>query len=327
MAEEKVTVGVDLGGTNVKIAVVSQDKEILERLSRPTDADKGPEAVMDVMERGIRDVLQAADRSLENVLAVGFGAPGPMDWQTGVVYSPPNLKGWKDVPLAQSMSQRLNVPCFVDNDANVACYGEYWLGAGQGAESMAVLTLGTGVGGGVVVFGELLRGIDGTAGELGHLKVQRNGRLCGCGSRGCLEAYASVTGLVRTAADAMTEGQPTSLLEASGGNPDHITPEMVFEAAQAGDRVAQWCYDETAAWLGLGIASIIHYQNPEKVVLCGGMIGAGELLLTPLRRIVKSNTFPVPGRRCEIVTAGLGADSGVIGAAGCALARLESGKP
>ncbi len=320
----EVIVGVDLGGTNVKTAIVSRDKKILAKDSRPTNAEEGPEAVMDVMEQAIRELTASSGLTLSNVLAAGFGAPGPMNWQTGIVYSPPNLPGWKNVPLADAMKKRLGVPCYVDNDANVACYGEYWLGAGQGTESMAVLTLGTGVGGGVVVFGQLLRGIDGTAAELGHLKVQRDGRLCGCGSRGCLEAYASVTGMVRTAVEGLEAGKESSLRAACAGDWDALTGKMISDAAAQGDSFAQWVFKETATWLGLGIASIVNYQNPEKIVLCGGMIAAGEMLFQPVRETVRANAFEVPVNRCQIVAAGLGADSGVIGCAGCALARYES---
>jgi len=320
----EVIIGVDLGGTNVKTAIVSRDKKVLAKDSRPTNAEGGPDAVMNVMEHAIRELTAAQGIDLKNVLAVGFGAPGPMNWQTGIVYSPPNLPGWKNVPLADAMRQRLGVPCFVDNDANVACYGEYWLGAGQGTENMAVLTLGTGVGGGVVVFGKLLRGIDGTAAELGHLKVQRDGRMCGCGSRGCLEAYASVTGMVRTAVEGLEQGKESTLKVLCGGDPEQITGRMISDAAKAGDAFAQWVFKETTTWLGLGIASIVNFLNPEKVVLCGGMIAAGDMLFTPVRETVLANTFEVPGKRCQIVPAGLGADSGVIGCAGCALARYQA---
>jgi glucokinase len=320
-----VIIGVDLGGTNVKTAIVSRDKKIIAKDSRPTNAEGGPEAVMDVMEQSIRDLTASSGVSLSNVLAVGFGAPGPMNWQTGVVFSPPNLPGWKNVPLADAMQKRLGAPCYVDNDANVAAYGEYWLGAGQGTQSMAVFTLGTGVGGGLVVFGQLLRGIDGTAGELGHLKVQRDGRLCGCGSHGCLEAYASVTGMVRTAIEGLESGKISMLTEMCGSHLDAITGKMISDAAAQGDAFAQWVFKETAIWLGLGIASLVNLQNPEKVVLCGGMIAAGDMLFNPVRETMLANTFEVPGRRCQIVAAGLGADSGVIGCAGCALARFEEG--
>ncbi len=320
---DKVIIGVDLGGTNVKTAMVSWDKQVLAKDSRPSNAAGGPDAVMDAIESSVRHLLNQSDITTDDVLAVGIGAPGPMDWRTGVVFSPPNLPGWKDVPLGATMQKRLGVPCYVENDANVACYGEFWLGAGQGTQNMALLTLGTGVGGGVVVFGMLLRGEDGTAAELGHLKVQRNGRECGCGSRGCLETYGSVTGMVRTAIEGLSEGRESILQaqydDAYGG----ITGKMIGDAAQQGDAFALWVIEETATWIGLGISSIINYQNPEKVILCGGMIAAGDMLLNPIRKVAKENSFAVPAKRCEIVFAGLGPDSGVLGAAGCALSRFE----
>ena len=320
----EVIIGVDLGGTNVKAAVVTREKQLLAKDSRPTRADEGPNAVMDVMQETVEDLLKTTGLSKENVLAAGFGAPGPMNWQTGVVFSPPNLPGWQDVPLGDDMEMRLGVPCYVDNDANVACYGEFWMGAGKGTESMAVLTLGTGVGGGVVTFGKLLRGIDGTAAELGHLKVQRDGRQCGCGAKGCLEAYASVSGLARTAIEALESGRESALTTLCNGDLNSIDGKMIFDAARDGDEVAQWVFEETATWLGLGISSIISYQNPEKVVLCGGMIAAGDMLFEPVRRVAKANSFEVPGNRCEIVPAALGNDAGVLGSAGCALERFEN---
>ncbi len=322
----KVVVGIDLGGTNIKTALVSTEKKVLSKNSRPSNADKGPDAVMDAMAEAVEDLMKETGTARADVLACGIGAPGPMNWQTGVVYSPPNLPGWENVPLAQLMYQRLSIPCFVDNDANVACYGEYWLGAGQGTQSMAVFTLGTGVGGGIVVFGELLRGIDGTAAELGHLKVQRDGRRCGCGGLGCLEAYASVTGMVRTAQEHLDENPDSLLYKQFHDQPDNITGKDLTDAANKGDAFACWVHEETATWLGLGIASLINLQNPERIVLCGGMIAAGDLLFDPVRRVARENAFPVPAKRCEIVPAGLGSDSGVIGAAGCAWTRLESGE-
>ena len=319
----ELIVGVDLGGTNTKTAVVTRDRRVLAKDSRPSQAEGGPDAVMRVMVESIDAALKQAGASRSDVLAAGFGAPGPMNWQTGIVYCPPNLPGWKDVPLAAEMQKRLGFPCFVDNDANVACYGEFWLGAGQGAENVVLLTLGTGVGGGIVVFGQLLRGIDGTAGEIGHLKVMRGGRLCGCGSRGCLEAYGSVTGMVRTAVEGIDQGRQTVLIEMAKGDISKITGKTISEAVAAGDEFATWVMTETATWLGLGISSIVNLLNPEKVILSGGMIAAGEALFEPIRATVKANSFEVPARRAKIVPAGLGADSGVIGAAGVALARYE----
>lgn len=317
----KYIVGIDLGGTNIKSAIVSEEKKIINKISIPTPTEQGPTAIIDTMANLVHDLLHKSNLTLNDVLAVGVGAPGPMNWQTGVVYSPPNLPGWHNVPLADEMKKRLNVPCYVENDANAACFGEFWLGAGQGCECIAVFTLGTGVGGGIVVFKQLLRGIDGTAGELGHLKVQRDGRLCGCGSKGCLEAYASVTGMVRTAIEGIEKGEKTILTELCNNNIDNITGKMIFEAAEKGDEFAQKVFEETAIWLGLGIASVVNMLNPEKVILCGGMISAGERLFKPVRETVKKNAFEVPANRCQIVPAGLGEDSGVFGCAGCALTR------
>jgi glucokinase len=319
-----MVIGVDLGGTFVKTAAVSEAREVVAKDLRPTNAAEGPEAVFQAMQAGVAAVMEAAGIQRDEVIAAGFGAPGPMNWQTGVVYSPPNLPGWQDVPLAAIMTERLGFPCFVENDANCACYGEFWMGAGRGTESMAVLTLGTGLGGGVVVFGRLLRGIDGTAAELGHLKVQRDGRPCGCGGTGCLEQYASVTGMVLTAREGLESGQQSLLNGKCNHNYDLITGKMIADTAEQGDLFAKWVFEETATWLALGIASIIHYQNPERVILCGGMIAAGELLFSPLRVAVLKNTFAVPGKRCQILPAGLGADSGVLGAAGCAWERARA---
>jgi glucokinase len=324
MAE--IVAGVDLGGTNIKIALVNQEPRIIAKSSLPTPPSRTPEDVIRAMVEGVVALLKKHELTQNDLVAAGCGAPGPMNWKTGVVYSPPNLVGWKNVPLADEMQRRLGVPCFVENDANAACYGEFWLGAGRGTENMAVLTLGTGVGGGVIVFGKLLRGIDGTAAELGHLKVQRNGRLCGCGARGCLEQYASVTGMVQTAREGLESGETSTLHEKCRGDYTQLTGKMIYDAAREGDAFARWVFEETAYWLGYGISSIINYQNPEKVVLCGGMIAAGDLLFEPVRRVAHENAFEVPAKRCAIVPAGLGADSGVIGAAGCAWSRLKHGE-
>jgi len=317
----KYIIGVDLGGTNIKTAIVSEEKKIIAKTSVPTPAQKGPEAVMDAMAKTVHDLMDRENISLQEVLSVGVGAPGPMNWKTGIVYSPPNLTGWHNVPLAAEMRNRLKVPCYIENDANAACFGEYWLGAGQGCECIAVFTLGTGVGGGIVVFKQLLRGIDGTAGELGHLKVQRDGRLCGCGSRGCLEAYASVTGMVRTAQEGIEKGRETILTKLCNNDMDKITGKMISQAADKGDAFAQEVVQETAIWLGLGIASVVNMLNPERVILCGGMIAAKERLFKPVRETVMKNAFEVPAKRCEILPAGLDEDSGVFGCAGCALTR------
>ena len=311
--------GIDLGGTLVKTAVVSGDGRILGRDTRDTPAEGGPDPVADALAESARASLKAAG---VKAAAAGIGAPGPMDWRSGIVFSPPNLHGWHNVPLAKLMESRLELPCFVDNDANLACLGEFTAGAGRGVECMCLLTLGTGVGGGIIVFGKLLRGIDGTAAEIGHMTLQRDGRECGCGARGCLEAYASVTGLVRTAREAIETGGKTSLTVACGGDLHKLTGRMISDDAHKGDALARAAIEETGDWLGVGIASLINLLNPEKVVLGGGMIAAGDLLFDAIRKRAKSDAFEVPAKRAQIVPAELGEDAGVLGAAVAARERL-----
>lgn len=318
-----VVAGIDLGGTNVKAAVVARNGALLAKDSRPTDAEEGLETVLDNMVASLDAAMEQANADHTDLVAVGIGAPGPMNWRTGVVFSPPNLPGWENVPLADLMRERLNVPTYVDNDANVACWGEFWSGAGREVDSMVCLTLGTGVGGGIVVFGKLLRGPDGTAAEIGHMCVARGGRQCNCGARGCLEQYASVTGMVRTAIEGIESGKKTLLLDMCEGDVERVDGKMISDALVRGDEFAGWVITETGIWLGTAIGSLINVINPEMVVLCGGMIAAGEALFAPIRKTAREQAFEVPANRALIVPAGLGADSGVIGAAGCALQRYE----
>ncbi len=322
----ELLIGVDLGGTNIKAAVLTRDGEVLRRNSRPTCAERGPEVVIAAMVEAIHQTLSEAGASIKDAMVVGIGSPGPLNWQTGTIYRTPNMPGWEDVPLAQIMQERLGVPSFLDNDANVACYGEFWRGAGRGVENMVLLTLGTGVGGGIVTMGRLLRGPDGTAAEIGHLCVKRDGRQCPCGAKGCLERYASVTGMLRTAIKGIEGGHHTVLTSMCGDDLSKLTGKMISDAAAQGDGFARWVIQETGVWLGIGIGSLINLLNPDKVVLSGGMIDAGEMLFKPIRETARAQSFPEPGSRAEIVAAALAPDSGVIGAAGCALQRLEERK-
>jgi glucokinase len=319
----QVVIGIDLGGTAIKSAIVSRDREVLAKNSCPTNAQNGPDAVLDTIAEAAQKLIDDAQLSPENVLAIGVGSPGPLNWQTGIVYEASNLPGWDNVPLVKEIENRTGLTTFLENDANAACYGEFWLGAGQGTQNMAVFTLGTGIGGGIVIDGKLLRGLDGTAVEFGHLIMQRDGRQCGCGAHGCLETYASVTGMIHTATEGLDAGTKSTLTELSQGDHNNLTGKMIALAAEAGDPFAQHVFKETATWLGLGIASIINLQNPERIILCGGMIAAGDLLLNPTRKVAMKNAFTVPAKRCQILPAGLGEDAGVIGAAGCALDRCN----
>ncbi|MFA6243185.1 MAG: ROK family protein [Candidatus Hydrogenedentales bacterium] len=322
---KSVVAGIDLGGNHVKTAIVARNGAMIAKESRPTNAELGLDHVIDTMVASVEHALELANADPDDMIAVGVGAPGPMNWKTGVVFSPPNLPGWENVPLADLMQKRLKVPTYVDNDANVATWGEFWSGAGREVDSMCCLTLGTGVGGGIVVFGRLLRGPDGTAAEIGHMNVCRDGRACNCGAKGCLEAYASVTGMGRTAIEGIESGRKTMLTEMCKGDLSLIDGKMIYDALSKGDEFAAWVMRETAIWLGTGVGSLINLLNPEMVVLCGGMIAAGDILFDPIRETALAQAFDVPANTAKIVPAGLGADSGVIGAAGCALQRYEEG--
>lgn len=317
----ELLVGIDLGGTNLKAAVVSGVDHVIAKLSRPTEADQGPDHVIERIEQAVHDVLSEASLAVGDVAAIGVGAPGLLDWRRGYVYSLTNMIGWTNIPLGDILQSRFkNTPCFIENDANAACWGEFWLGAGRDVDTMCMLTLGTGVGGGIVVNGILHRGIDGTAAEIGHMIVCRDGRLCGCGAHGCLETYASVTGLIRTAIERIESGAETSLAAVR----EELTGEIISRHADAGDAVALETIRDTARWLGVGVAGLIALLNPECVALAGGMTAEGGRLIKTVQATVDAEALSVPAKRAKIVISELGIDAGVIGAAGCALSRLQS---
>ncbi len=315
--------GIDIGGTNIKAGLISRDGEVLQRTSLRTEAKKGLDHVLHMIEESVDAVLAPANLTRDRVDAIGIGAPGPMNWKTGVVFAPPNLPGWKNVPLAQLMEQRLGVQCFVDNDANCACFGEFWRGAGRDVDHMCLMTLGTGVGGGIVIWGRLLRGVDGTAGEIGHMRVEHEGRQCNCGARGCLEVYASATALVRNAREKMAGGAASALRDHAS---EKITSRIIAEHANDGDEFCLSIVRETGRWLGVACADLINLLNPEMIVFSGGLANAGEILLEPIRETAWAMAFVVPARHVKIVRAELGNDAGIVGAAGCAIQRLERGE-
>jgi len=320
--KKKIVLGLDLGGTNMVGAALSEEGDLLAKSQITTEASGGLEHVLSRMADCLLGVLERSGCSREDVLAAGVGAPGPLNQKTGVIFTPPNLPGWKDVPLADELHKRLGVPVFIENDANCAAYGENWLGAGRDCKDLICLTLGTGIGGGIILNEELVRGVDGTAAEIGHMIIEMHGRKCNCGSYGCFEQYGSATGLVNRAREAIEGGEKTVLTETV---PDltKLTARDISEAMERGDAFARRMITETGEILGIGITSLVNLLNPEVVVLCGGLIGAGEALFEPIRDTVKKRAFAVPAARARIVPSVLGGDAGVIGAAGVALSRVR----
>jgi glucokinase len=315
---EQFIVGIDLGGTNIAAGVMPIDgtREIAMRMV-PTRAEEGAEAVVDRIGALIEDVI--AQTQLEtraergDFLGVGIGSPGPLDRARGVVIVTPNL-GWRDFPLRDEVSKRVNLPATLDNDANCATIGEWWCGAAKGGRNVVGMTIGTGIGGGLILDGKLYHGASDAAGEIGHTTIDSTGRRCKCGNYGCLEAYTSGPAIAERARE-VVEGDDDSLLAGMvDGDLGRITAQTVFEASKRGDRVALEVVRDTAHFLGVGISNLINIFNPDTFVIAGGVTQAGDLLFDPLRAEVRRRAFKPSVEACRIVPGALPLSAGVVGA-------------
>jgi len=311
------TLAIDLGGTQIRVAVAGGGM-LRGRVAWPTPAEEGPDAVMAAIAEAARASLALAGvaRMPE---AVGIAAPGPLHGVKGVVFSPPNLKGWRNVPLTRELEARLGSPVYLIKDANAAAVAEHGMGAGQGADTLIYITVSTGIGGGLILGGRLFEGPDGTAGEVGHVTVDRFGPVCNCGNRGCLEAVASGTAIARMAAERQASGHLRLPPGAVG------SAAAVYGAAAAGDPGARAITDEVGGALGLACVGLVHLFNPERIILGGGLTHAGPLLLEPVRAMLERHAMPIPRERARLVTAALGEDVGLWGAALHARAQLQGG--
>ena len=313
-ARRRWIAGVDIGGTNLRVGLVPCEGGLpVAVTSAPTRAERGPDAVVAEVVSMLRKAIAEVGRG--SIAGVGIGAPGPLDRRRGVVLETPNL-GWREVALAEMIERGTGLPVVLDNDANCFAFGEWWLGAGRGAERLVGLTLGTGIGGGIVLGGEIYRGASDAAAEVGHMSIDHNGRRCACGSRGCVEAYASGSAIAARAAEGIASGADSMLSAMGAGDASAITAEAVCEAAAAGDDYAGRLLSETARILGVAVANLIHLVNPDVIVIGGGVAAAGELLLAPLRVEAEQRAFRSATRACRIVAAELEATAGLIGAAG-----------
>jgi glucokinase len=322
---EKYYIGVDLGGTNIKAGLVTEKARVLARTSIPTEADGGPDHVLARIAEAALSVCKSSGISKDLIGGVGIGSPGTLDIKAGIVRFPPNLPGWRNVPVVERVSELTGFKAVLENDANAAAWGEFWAGAASDVHSMVMFTLGTGVGGGIIIDDVLLHGNTDSAAEIGHITIEADGRKCPCGNWGCLEAYASANSMARRFVEAVDAGEPSTLAAKarSGGK---ITSKMIYEAALAGDALANRIFGETGNYLGIGIVNMLHTLNPARVVLSGGMIAAGELLMRPVRETVEKRAIPDARRNCDIVFATLGEDAGFIGGAGCALVAFETSR-
>lgn len=315
--EDRRAIGLDVGGTKIAAGIVTGTGRILHRAVVPTPRP----ADAAVLRRTLTELAVELKTSFPGVVAVGVGAAGMIDWPSGHIRWAPNST-YRDLPLQQALAHDVGLPALVENDANAAAWAERRAGAGAGHRNVIVLTVGTGIGGGIIIDGRLHRGHTGIGAEVGHLIVApEGGHLCGCGVTGCLEAMASGTALGRAGRAAAT-ADPAGMLATIAGHADSVTGETVFAAAGRGDPVARGLFDQLGYWLGAGIASLVNLFDPEIVILTGGLITTGDLLLAPTRNSFERFVF-APQRRTlpAIIPARLGTDAGLIGAALLALDR------
>ncbi|GGF07973.1 glucokinase [Halobacillus andaensis] len=307
---EKYCIGADIGGTTIKLAVISTEGEIIKKWEIHTDtSDRGKNITSDI-NIAINDALDELHLHKSSILGIGAGAPGFVDTDTGYINEAINI-GWKDFDFGIELKELTGLPVWVDNDANLAALGENWLGAGRGVENLIAVTLGTGVGGGIIANGEVLNGANGTAAEIGHMTMKKSGGApCNCGRTGCLETETSATAIVRKAKETVNQYPASTLSELEA-----MTARDVFEAADKGDPAAKEVLEDVIDTLGLALSNLTVTINPNKIVLGGGVSKAGEQLLKPLKQAYISYALPRAAEACKFELAELGNDAGVIGGA------------
>jgi len=314
----RYVVGVDIGGTNVVVGTMPEDGSgVLGLRKERTLVTDGPDAVVEQIARMVQASLAEARTAARGdaleIAGVGIGAPGPLDTTNGIVLLTPNL-GWRNFPLRDRVRDAVGLPAALDNDANCAIFGEWWRGAATGADIVVGLTIGTGIGGGIVFGGEIFHGASDIAGEIGHMTIDSTGRRCKCGNYGCLEAYASGTAIAERAVEGLEPGALSRLAAYVDGDLGAITAQIVYDAARDGDEYALEVIHDTARFLGAGVANLINIFNPEIVVICGGVTAAGERLFKPLASEVARRAFRPAVERCRIVPGSLLGTAGVYGA-------------
>jgi len=308
-----LVIGVDLGGTNVNSAVVDDGGRISHRAWQSIAGSRTAGEVIDRLVACVETTMDSCGR--ERVAGVGVGTPGLIPEGSGTVVYAPNVPEWVDLPLQSLLRERLGLPVAIENDANAAAIGEHWVGGAAGYANIVCITLGTGVGGAIIMNHEVWRGSNGAGGEIGHMTVVENGRKCGCGALGCLEAYASATAIAEQARELLRAGGTSVLMELAAGDPGRIDAAMIAEAANRGDGTAREVMRRSATLLGTAVSSLTNLLNPELIVIGGGVIKAGDLIFGPVRAEVARRAYQWSAGILEIVPAKLGDAAGVIGAA------------
>lgn len=318
-------VGIDVGGTNVKIGLFKSDLTLISKTSITTKAEMGPDVVIDNMAKTVEKLLTEANLSLSDITGIGIGTPGPARYSEGIIIKSTNMPKFINVPICKMLNEKLGAPVVFDNDANVACWGEFAVGAGKDVEDMVFFTLGTGIGGGVVSNGELVHGCDENGAELGHMIIHPDGRPCNCGQKGCVEAYASAASTARRATEAIEGGAESSLKKVLNEKGE-ITSKDIYEHLATGDELAKEITNVTAKALAITCINMLHTTEPKRIVFAGGMIAAGDILLNRIKEFFDEHIWTLKKETVEICFATLGEDAGIIGAAALAQHTKKQGK-
>lgn len=313
----KKYIGCDLGGTNLRAAIVDvENGSVIHQMSIPTLARDGHDALMKRMAGLFLQIIEWAGMKKEDIGGVGIGVPGVLDLEKGETLFLPNLPGtWPNVPLAATITQQTGLPTVLLNDVRSITNGEWLFGAGRGVDTVAVFAVGTGIGGGLVINGQLHLGIGGTGGELGHMTIDYSGPTCGCGNKGCLEAFASGPAIAAMGMKAVTQGLTTRIGEMCEYDLNRITPELIAQAAREGDPIATEIYERAGFYLGIAAANVCVAVGPRRIIVGGGVAEAGDLVLEPIRRTLHERVTVIPIEQVEVVPSQLGDNAGVIGVA------------
>ena len=308
-------IGVDLGGTNIATGVVNEKNEIIGRGKVKTRAPRPAEAIFDSIKEAVDMAVVNAGINYEDVISVGVGTPGSVNKDTGAIEFSNNLQ-FRNVPAKKMLEELLKKPVYLENDANAAALGEAVAGSGNGVKNFVAVTLGTGVGSGIIIDGKIYRGSNFCGGEMGHMVINVDGIPCNCGRKGCWEKYASATALVSQAVEAMAGNKTSLLWQTCDGDLNKVEGKTIFEAYDMGDAVAKSVVDKYLYYVAVGLANVINALQPEAVCIGGGISGQGEKILTPIRDTVKAERYSVYAeKQATIVPAALGNDAGIIGAA------------
>lgn len=320
---DKYYIGIDLGGTNIKGCIFNKDLEAVCEQRLSTGADKGSKYVLNRIYELVSIMLNNVGLTNSDIACMGIGVPGLLNINEGISMFSPNFSDWENVSIVKWFEEKLHIPVFIDNDVRVNLYGEWYFGAGKGSNNVVLLTLGTGLGSGIVMDGHVLYGATGSAGEIGHMNMYREGRPCKCGSSGCLGRYVSALGMLNTLKQKIESGYSSIICDWVHGDLSEITAKMVSEAYDLSDKAAIETLQETGEILGFGLVNVINLYNPEIIIIGGGMAAAGERLLKKTREIVNNHALKIPNKSCTITTALLGDSAGMVGAAIYAKQKLR----